>query len=222
MISIIIPVLDEAYAVQCLLTQLQPLRSMELEIIVVDGGSEDDSCQQAEALCDQLIKVGRGRALQMNSGAAAASGEILWFLHADSNLPHDIQHVLQQFPSRQWGWFDVRLSGADGAFRLIERMMNLRARLTRVATGDQGVFIRRSLFDRVGGFPAIPLMEDVAISKQLRRLARPAPFRSALNTSSRRWEQQGVLRTVFLMWRLRLAYFLGVDPQRLAQRYYPG
>ena len=222
-ISIILPVLnEEAHIVACL-NVLQPLRGAEGELIVVDGGSRDRTLALAEPLADRVIGGSHGRAAQMNAGAGQASGAILWFLHADSLPPMDavarIQAALAR-PDRCWGRFDVRLSGRHPLLRVVEALMNIRSRLTGIATGDQGIFVRRNLFERVGGYPLIALMEDIALSRLLKRQGRPVCLRQRLTTSSRRWEQDGILRTILLMWRLRLAYFFGADPNQLARIYY--
>ncbi|MDO8271027.1 MAG: TIGR04283 family arsenosugar biosynthesis glycosyltransferase [Gammaproteobacteria bacterium] len=224
-ISIIIPVLNEEDA----LRRHLPLPQGDLqaqgryEVIVVDGGSRDGSRVACEGLVDHFITSAPGRARQMNAGAAVATGEILLFLHIDTLLPDDALTLIQQQFSRLtalWGRFDVRLSGTRPAFRCIEYFMNLRSRVSGVATGDQAIFVRRSVFERVGGFPDLPLMEDVALSKTLRRLVSPVCLRARVVTSSRRWEQHGVARTVLLMWWLRLLYVLGVAPAKLHARYY--
>ena len=200
---------------------LQWLRASGHELILVDGGSCDETIALAQALVDQLLPAPAGRALQMNVGAKAASGQVFWFLHADTLVPDKaarlIIEALQQAGS--WGRFDVRLSGDKLLLRLVERMMNWRSRFTGVASGDQGIFVTRKLFERVGGFAELPLMEDIDLSRRLKREQWPVCLRETLTTSSRRWEQKGVLRTIALMWYLRLAYFLGVSPARLAMRY---
>lgn len=219
-LSIIIPVLNDAAALVHTLHDLQPLREAGGEIIVVDGGSEDHSPQVAAPLADRVLTSPRGRAVQMNAGAALARGEWLWFVHADSRIPDAVcQRVLRLPSDARWGRFDVRLSGTLPMLRVVETLMNLRSRYTGIATGDQGIFVRRALFQSLGGYPAIPLMEDIALSKLLRRHAWPCCPRERLVTSSRRWEQRGVWRTIALMWRLRLGYFLGADPAHLARRY---
>jgi rSAM/selenodomain-associated transferase 2 len=222
-ISIILPVLNEETQIVRCLRLLQPWRGLEGELIVVDGGSSDRTVALAEPLADRILVSPKGRALQMNAGAREASGDILWFLHADSVPPADaIQQIRAALANsnRHWGRFDVRLSGRQPLLRVVETLMNLRARWTGIATGDQGVFVRRAAFEQVGGFPAIPLMEDIALSRRLRRCGWPVRLRQRLQTSSRRWERDGILRTILLMWRLRLAYFLGADPARLARSYY--
>ena len=220
-LSIIIPALNEAGCIRDILRQLQALRAQGHEVILVDGGSCDETIALAQALVDQLLPAPAGRALQMNVGAKAASGQVFWFLHADTRVPDKaarlIIEALQQAGS--WGRFDVRLSGDKLLLRLVERMMNWRSRFTGVASGDQGIFVTRKLFERVGGFAELPLMEDIDLSRRLKREQWPVCLRETLTTSSRRWEQKGVLRTIALMWYLRLAYFLGVSPARLAMRY---
>lgn len=220
-ISIIIPALNEADTLNDTLGSLQQWRKHGHEVILVDGGSEDESQAIATPLVDVVLESEKGRAQQMNAGAHLAKGEVLLFLHADTQLPEKaddmIQHALGQY---RWGRFDVRLSGSHWLLRVVERLMNWRSCLTGVATGDQAIFLERKLFDEVGGFPELPLMEDIAISKLLRRqVGRSACLRPPLTTSSRRWEENGILRTTLLMWRLRLAYFLGVSPQHLARHY---
>lgn len=221
-ISIILPVLNEASALQAHLPLLQEARAAGHELIVVDGGSRDNGPELAASLADRVITTEPGRARQMNAGAAIATGDMLLFLHIDTRLPPGAITLLQrQLASGvvQWGRFDVQLSGGHPAFRMIETMINLRSRVSGVATGDQALFVRSALFRDIGGFPAVPLMEDVAITKTLRRLARPLCLRERVVTSSRRWETHGIARTVLLMWWLRLLYVLGVTPQRLHSMY---
>ena len=176
----------------------------------------------ARPLADRVLQSERGRARQQNTGAAAASGDVLLFLHADTRLPANAdERVIGGLDrgGRGWGRFDVRLTGRHPLLRVIERMIGLRSRLTGIATGDQAIFVRRDWFRRAGGFPEIPLMEDVALSKELKRLGPPLCLRDPVTTSSRRWEERGVMRTMLLMWRLRLEFWLGADPARLAERY---
>lgn len=221
-LSIVMPVLDEAAGIGAALARLQPLRGRGCEVIVVDGGSRDATVDLARPACDRVAVSPPGRAAQMNAGACVARGDALVFLHADTQLPDDADRlVLAALGSigHVWGRFDVRITGRPVMLRVIAAMMNLRSRFTGVATGDQAIFCRRSAFDAVGGFPSQPLMEDVEISKRLRRLGPPACLRERVTTSGRRWEKHGVTRTVLLMWRLRLAYFLGVDPARLVRSY---
>lgn len=223
MLSIIVPTLNEAAAIESTLSALQPLRQRDHELIVADGGSADNTRELARPFADLVIEAPRGRSAQMNAGAAAARGDVLLFLHADSLLPPaaDVE-ILQQLATTQrcWGRFDVRLSGSAVMLRLVESMMNLRSRWSGIATGDQTLFVARALFEHVGGYPEIALMEDIALSTTLRRIAAPACLRPQVITSARRWERDGVLRTILTMWRLRLAYRLGADPDRLAAHYY--
>lgn len=222
-VSIVIPVLNEAEQIsnrlQALKSSLRYADESHYEIIVVDGGSEDNSAELAREYTDLIVNSPRGRALQMNAGAATARGDVLLFLHADTVLP---ERALDYIASKQdaWGWFNVRLSGENVLFRIIERMMNLRSRLSQVATGDQAMFVQRELFHEVGGFPEIALMEDIALSKLLRKQAKPTVISQPVITSSRRWQQHGIIKTVLLMWWLRLLYFIGVSPARLVRSYY--
>jgi len=222
-ISVVVPALEEAGGIVAMLERLAPLRARGHEVILVDGGSRDGTVELAGPLVDGVLTSAPGRARQMNAGAAAARGDVLWFLHADTLAPPDADRsIMAAFASGYcWGRFDVRLSGGGVFLRVIERAMNLRSCLTGIATGDQGLFVERGLFEAVGGFPDQPLMEDVEMSRRLKRIAgRPICLRARLVTSSRRWERDGALRTLLLMWRLRLAYFLGSPPERLHARYY--
>ena len=221
-LSIIIPTLDEAPRIVATLESLGGLRRRGHELIVVDGGSSDGTAALTQGLADQLVRSPTGRAEQMNAGARAAAGDVLLFLHADSRLPEECDRLVLQglaAGGQAWGRFDVRIAGAHPLLRLVERMMNLRSRLTHVCTGDQGIFVRRETFESVGGFPSQELMEDIAISERLRRVSAPLCLRQPCLTSARRWESNGVLRTIALMWWLRLQYALGVAPARLARAY---
>jgi rSAM/selenodomain-associated transferase 2 len=221
-LSIVVPVLNEAGMIEAALAALQPFRSRGHEVVVVDGGSRDGTAERAVDRCDRLVTVGRGRAVQQNAGAAAATGDILLFLHVDCRLPDgaDAAVVAALSPGRGvWGRFDVALTGRHFLLPVIARAMNLRSRLTGIATGDQGIFVDRAVFGRVGGFPSIALMEDIALSARLKRESPPVCLRDRVIASGRRWEKYGVVRTILLMWRLRLAYFLGADPERLAAVY---
>ena len=222
--SFILPTLNEASVVQNQLARLQLVRELGHEVILVDGGSSDTTVQLASSLVDQLLVTAPGRSLQMNAGAASATGDLLVFLHVDTELPQDAAELIMRAmaaPDSDWGWFCVRLSNSRLPFKIIAGCMNLRARLTFVCTGDQAMFVTRELFNRVGGFPQLPLMEDVAISKLLRRKSTPNWITQPVIASSRRWEQKGILRTVLLMWWLRLLYFMGVNPAHLQRIYYP-
>lgn len=220
--SIIIPVLNDTPSLKNLLKLLQPLREKHFEIIVVDGGSDEKLPVQDQSTLDQYIITSPGRARQMNDGARLAAGEVLWFLHADSQIdPEVIRSSLNQLrPSdRCWGRFDVRLSGHDWRLKIVAFFMNWRSALTGIATGDQGVFVIKTVFDEINGYPDIPIMEDIALSKRLLKFSRPLRIRQCLTTSGRRWLEQGVFKTIVLMWSLRLAYFLGVTPERLVRFY---
>lgn len=221
-ISVIVPTLNESDSIVATLDRLKPFRMDGHEVIVVDGGSQDETVKLATSRADKIIKSAPSRAQQMNIGASHASGDVLWFLHADTLVPADAaQLILRVFENQknQWGRFNIRLSGKHLLLRMVERLMNLRSRITGIATGDQGIFVQREAFDSVGGFMPIPLMEDLDISKRLKKLSRPYCVDAKLITSSRRWEENGVLRTILLMWRLRLAYALGVSPEKLAHDY---
>jgi rSAM/selenodomain-associated transferase 2 len=221
-LSIIVPTLDEEDAVAATLAALDPLRRRGAEVIVVDGGSHDRTIQEARRLCDEVILASRGRAAQMNAGAAAAHGKVLLFLHADTRLPEGADHLVIDGlgdGTHAWGRFDVRIAGRHLLFPLIAAMMNLRSRLTGIATGDQAMFVTASAFTAVGGFPDIPLMEDIVLSRRLKGLGRPLCLRARALTSGRRWQKHGVMRTIVTMWQLRLAFYLGAAPEELAERY---
>jgi rSAM/selenodomain-associated transferase 2 len=223
-LSIIVPVLDEAAGIEGHLTALAPLRARGHEIIVVDGGSRDATVTSARPLADRVLSAPRGRARQMNAGAAAASGDVLLFLHADTVLPEGADATVAEGlrdGERVWGRFDVRIAGRHPLLAVVARAMNLRSRLTGIATGDQAMFVRREAFVRIGGFPQIALMEDIALSGALRHGSRPVCLRHRVTTSGRRWEKHGVVATILHMWRIRLAYFFGADPDRLAHAYRP-
>ena len=219
-ISIVVPVLDEAAGIAAALTELQPLRARGHEVIVVDGGSTDATVALAQPLADRVCAAPRGRAAQLNAGAAAATGVGFMFLHADTRLPEGADAlVADALAGHEWGRFDVRIDSSRPLLAVVARMMNLRSRVTGIATGDQALFVTRAAFERAGGFPAIALMEDVALSARLKRIGPPACLREQVVTSPRRWERHGVLQTIFLMSVLRLRYFLGADPERLARSY---
>jgi rSAM/selenodomain-associated transferase 2 len=220
-LSIVMPVFDEAAEIEAALQALAPYRQRGVEVIVVDGGSSDSSAERARVLADRVIAALRGRSLQMNAGAAAAQGDVLLFLHADTQLPENADSLVLDGLARSgraWGRFDVHFDGG-GLLRVVAAMMNLRSRLTGIATGDQALFVTRAAFERVGGFPPIALMEDVALSVRLKRFGRPCALRARVTTSARRWRKHGTMRTVLLMWRLRLRFFLGADPAKLARAY---
>ena len=222
-LSVVIPTLNEADNLGACLAGLADLRAAGHEVIVVDGGSTDGTSARAGGSVDRVLPSARGRAVQMNAGAGAAQGDALLFLHADTRLPAGADALVAAALSggHRWGRFDVRLSGHRPVFRVIEWLMNVRSCVTGIATGDQALFVERALFDQAGGYPPIALMEDIAMSRRLKRMGgRPACVRVPAVTSSRRWERDGPLRTVLLMWRLRAAYALGADPASLAAIYY--
>ena len=221
-LSIIVPCLNEAPLIADTLAALAPLRARGAEVIVVDGGSSDGTAERAAPFADAVIRAERGRASQMNAGAARARGEILLFVHADTLLPQAADALVVdglKRTRRGWGRFDVAITGRSPLLRVVACLMNARSRLTGIATGDHAIFVTRSLFTAAGGYPEIALMEDVALSKRLKRFGPPFCLKHRLTTSGRRWERHGVLRTILLMWRLRLAYWLGADPAKLAMRY---
>ena len=216
-LSIVMPTLNEVAIIAQALQSLAPLRDHGHEVIVADGGSEDGTQELAASLADRVVLAPRGRARQMNAGAAVASGEVLLFLHADTHLPEGADAlVADALQVREWGRFDARIEGRSPLLPVVAFFMNGRSRLTGVATGDQAIFVRRSAFH---GFPDIALMEDVAFSKAMKRRSPPACLRQRVTTSGRRWDEQGALRTILLMWQLRLEYLLGAAPDDLAQRY---
>jgi rSAM/selenodomain-associated transferase 2 len=221
-LSVIVPVLDEAARIVAALTTLAPLRARGAELIVVDGGSRDKTVALATPLADYVITSARGRAAQMNAGAAIARGDVLLFLHADTRLPPNADAIVLDALARTrraWGRFDVTIEGRHRLLPIVAAAMNARSRLTGITTGDQAMFVTRAAFDAAGAFPAIALMEDIALARRLKRISRPISLRARVATSGRRWETRGVARTILLMWRLRLAYFLGADPADLAVRY---
>ena len=222
MLSIIVPVLDEEAGIAATLQALSALRARGAEVIVADGASRDRTVALARPLCDRLIVAARGRATQMNAGASAARGEILLFLHADTRLPEDADRLIMdglKRSGRTWGRFDVSIEGHHPLFPVIAAMMNLRSRLTGIATGDQAIFVATAAFAAIGGYPDLPLMEDIVLSRRLKRLGQPFCVSARALTSGRRWEQYGVMRTILTMWRLRLAFFFGAAPAKLAARY---
>jgi rSAM/selenodomain-associated transferase 2 len=218
-LSVIVPTLNEVANLE---EALRIVRRPGVEVLVVDGGSTDDTVAAARRLADAVLVAERGRALQMNAGAAAARGEVLLFLHADTKLPADFPEPVAAAlddPRVVGGRFDVRLDAAGLVYAVVGHLMNVRSRWTRVATGDQAIFVRREVFRRIGGYPAIPLMEDIELSRRLKRVGRLACLRSTVTTSARRWQRHGPIRTILLMWTLRLLYYCGVSPHRLRRAY---
>lgn len=220
--SIIIPVLNEAECLPVQLAALQVWRRAGHEIIVVDGGSEDASTDIARPLVSQLIVSPRGRAVQINKGVAVASNDWLVFLHVDTSFPETAIHSLQSIfheENIKWGYFNVRLSGNNYLLKMVSSLMNVRTRLTGIATGDQAMFMRKAAFEAVGGFPEIALMEDISLSSKLKKISSPYCIKEFVTTSSRRWQKHGIAKTILIMWSLRLRYFFGASPVVLAERY---
>jgi rSAM/selenodomain-associated transferase 2 len=220
MLSIVIPVLNEEIGIATALCRLQPLMQRGAEVVVVDGGSVDGTVEAARPYATGVIAAPRGRGAQLKAGVAAAKGAALVFLHADTELPAEADRlILEALNAHAWGRFDVTIAGSHPLLMVVARMMNLRSCLTGIATGDQAMFMTRAAYDVAGGVPDIALMEDIALSKRLKRLGRPACLKAKVTTSGRRWERHGVVRTILLMWSLRLLYWAGVSPDRLARWY---
>ena len=221
-LSVIVPLLNEAQELPGLLGRLSPLIRNGSEVIFVDGGSDDGSADIAEHAGFTVVRTAKGRARQMNAAAALATGGVLLFLHADTQLPDSAETTIAQELAdsrRVWGRFDIRISGRSAKLRVVSRLMNFRSRLTGIATGDQAMFVTRCAFNAVGGFPDQPLMEDIELSMRLLSLSRPVCIARCVTTSGRRWETRGVWRTILLMWRLRWDYWRGVPAQKLAEAY---
>ncbi len=221
--SIIIPTLNEQQGIETCLQALQELR-LQAEIIIADGGSQDDTVTIATTWVDQVIHTKKGRAKQMNAAAKFATGEILIFLHADTFLPNDALILIEQALStdKQWGRFNIRLIGASWALKVIAQMMNWRSCLTGIATGDQTIFVCKRLFEKIGGYAEIALMEDIALSRTLKTQSTPLCLKARVQSSGRRWLQFGVFKTILLMWNLRIRYWLGQSPDKLAELYHKG
>jgi rSAM/selenodomain-associated transferase 2 len=221
-LSIIVPTLDEAQSLAATLSRLSAMRSRGVEVIVADGGSGDGTRAIAAGHADRVLEAPRGRASQLNAGANAATGTVLLFLHADTHLPDGADRLVLEGLATSgcaWGRFDVRIEGNSPLLAVVAAFMNLRSRLTGIATGDQAIFVKRDAFEDIGRFPPIALMEDIAITASLKRISRPLCIRRRATTSGRRWEKRGTWATILLMWRLRMAYFFGADPAALAKRY---
>jgi len=222
-ISIIIPVLNEADGIEAFLKKLQVFRQSGHEVVLVDGKSNDNTCTLARPFVDRMMCCEKGRAKQLELGAKMATGQVFLFLHADTLLPENADLAILEalFKGSYWGRFNVRLSGSQFLFRIIERMMNWRSCVTGIATGDQAIFLSKMLYHDIGGMPQIQLMEDIELSKRLIKWTKPACLNSFVITSSRRWEKNGILSTILFMWSMRLQYFFGVSPKDLYNKYYP-
>nr|MBI3611878.1 TIGR04283 family arsenosugar biosynthesis glycosyltransferase [Nitrospirota bacterium] len=226
-VSVVIPTLNEEQTLPQTLAQTLALGFEDL--LVVDGGSRDRTCEIVASLRTAapdapltLLTSRPGRAAQMNVGAAASRGDVLLFLHADTRLPDNAKQVIVgalQEPECVGGRFDLRFDRDRAISRLIAGMINWRSRLSGIATGDQAIFVRRAVFERMGGFAAIPLMEDIDLTRRLNRMGPVACLHAQVVTSFRRWEIRGPIRTIFLMWLLRFLYWIGVSPHTLSRRY---
>ena len=218
--AIIIPTLNETENIQSCLLKLQPIRS-KAEIIVADGGSTDNTVKQIAGLADKVIIINKGRAIQMNAGAKKATGKMLIFLHADTTLPENALDLIGQ-SNNQWGRFDIQLTGKIFMLKIVAQFMNCRSRLTGIATGDQAIFVSRQLFDKVAGYPDIALMEDITLCVALKQISPPLCLKAKVTSSGRRWEEFGAVKTILLMWSMRLRYFFGEKPEVLAKLYSKG
>ncbi len=223
LLSLIIPTYNEAHGICQFLQALQVLRP-QCELIVADGGSTDRTCELALPLTDKVIHSPKGRAVQMNAGVAVSIGKVFVFVHADTFLPKNALQCIQTGidSGAQWGRFDIQLVGEHFMLKVVSYMMNVRSRCTGIATGDQVIFVTRSLFEQLGGYPEIALMEDIAFSRQLNAITPPCCITEKVRSSARRWESFGVWRTIFLMWTIRLRYFMGEHPDVLAKLYQQG
>lgn len=224
--AIVIPVLNEAEQLRILLPQLQHLKA-EWLLVVVDGGSRDETATIANKHAHYCLSSTKGRAPQQNAGARHLrplldASALLVFLHADTRLPEHFSQAMHSFQesSSGWGRFDLRLSGSQPCFRVIERLINWRSRLTGIATGDQALFFKLDFFFHLQGFPQQPLMEDIEICLRAKKQSRPFYSSAKVTTSSRKWEREGILRTIVLMWCCRAAYFFGVSAERIHDWYY--
>ena len=223
-VAIIVPALNEAEGIGATLRSLECFRATGCPIVVADGGSIDATATIALPLCDCLVQSTRGRAQQMNAGTAAVDDGIdaYLFLHADSRLPDyaiDAVSAALSSSGKSWGRFDVTIQGQSRWLPVVAALMNLRSRLTGIATGDQAMFMTRDAFERVGGFRDWPLMEDIGMSRALKRISRPIALRERVVTSGRRWDARGPLRTIALMWWLRLCFAVGATPEWVSERY---
>lgn len=218
--SIIIPTFNESQNIRSCLRALQPFRDRS-EIIIIDGGSTDKTCEIALALADKIILSSKGRAKQMNIGACHATGDTLVFLHADTFLPKNALELITQ-NHLSWGRFDIQLSGKPVMLKVISLFMNWRSRMTGIATGDQVIFVNKQLFVQAGRYPDLALMEDISLCSELKKITAPVCLKEKVLSSGRRWEQYGVFKTILLMWNIRLRYFFGENPDVLSTLYSRG
>ncbi len=223
-IAIVVPVFNESLVLPGLIGDLTALKqgaNPDFELVFVDGGSVDGTVALIQIAGLRVINSCKGRAWQMNAGATQTTGDVLLFLHADTQLPQNALAAIKSYLTGNicWGRFDVRIAGKPWMLGVVARMMNWRSRLSGIATGDQAMFMKRSAYQAIGGFPELALMEDIEASRRLRQLSRPACIVSPVITSGRRWETRGVWTTIFLMWRLRWAYWRGQNPKLLAELY---
>lgn len=219
-VSVVIPTLNEADTIERTLACVR--QAGECEIIIVDGGSDDGTLEIVRKSADRVLSAQRGRACQMNAGAQVATGETILFLHADTLPPAGFPHLIEQAltdPDVVGGRFDVDLDAPGWPFRMIGALMNIRSRLTHIATGDQGIFVRRETFESIGGYPELDIMEDLELSRQLKRAGKVACLRNRVRTSARRWQKHGVTKTILIMWGLRLCHFFGIRPASLKAFY---
>ncbi|MGB0467621.1 MAG: TIGR04283 family arsenosugar biosynthesis glycosyltransferase [Pontibacterium sp.] len=221
-LAIVVPVLNEAQTLPDLLNALSHWQQQGCEIVLVDGGSTDYSVELIQAAGFKVVSSASGRARQMNTGAQHTKADLLLFLHADTRLPDNADAIVVRAlnnTEQGWGRFDVCITGKAPMLLVIARMINLRSRLTGIATGDQALFFTRTLFERVGGFPDQALMEDIEISARLKKIVQPVCLPDKVKTSGRRWESRGIWKTIFLMWRLRWQYWRGVSAEKIAESY---
>lgn len=221
-LSIVVPVLNEARHLPRFLQHLMLWESKGCEVLLVDGGSTDNTVPIVREMGLSIVAAKCGRANQMNAGAAATKGQMLLFLHADTYLPDKADQIIHHALTNKrhvWGRFNVCIAGASKLLPIIATLMNVRSSLTGIATGDQAMFMMRTAFDEAKGFPVLPLMEDIALSSKLKKIFAPICIKNKVTTSGRRWEEKGILRTILLMWRLRFAYWRGVPAYKLAEMY---
>jgi len=223
LISIIIPTLNESESIEKTLNSLHTTLKEGNELIIVDGGSNDDTILKCKNYTDKVYTATKGRAIQMNVGADKSTNDILLFLHADTLMPQNFSAenlTALATITNEWGFFKVKFTSHHLLLRLVSTLMNTRSCLTRIATGDQAIFIKKELFKKIGGYKEIPLMEDIELSISLKKYSKPYCVKEFVMTSSRKWESNGIIKTIILMWKIRFLYFFGVSPQKLVNIYY--